>query len=64
MITPIPSRNRPLGRLACRDIDLGLELHRLHHLADQTIDDNHHYHAVLLGKLKRIYEQVHPFLNR
>ncbi len=55
---------RPLGRLQRRDIDLGLELDGLHHLPDETINNDHDDHTVLLCQFEGIDKQVHTFLDR
>src|SRR5450756_852436 len=64
MVTPMSPDRCPLRRLQRRNINLGLELHRFHHLPDETINNNHDYHAVLVRQFKCIDKQVHAFLNR
>src|SRR5664279_2167688 len=64
MVTPMSSDRSPLRCLQRRDIDPGLELDGLHHLPDETINNDHDHHAVLVRQFERINKQVHAFLDR
>src|SRR5664280_73471 len=64
MVTPMSPDRCPLRCLQRRNINPGLELDGLHHLSDETINNNHDHHTVLVRQFERIDKQVHAFLDR
>ena len=62
MVTALPAAGRPvLGRQV--PFGDGLPLDGLHHLADQTVSQDHHGVAVLVRDIKGLLDEVHSLLH-